>query len=304
NINVKNKIEFLTKRKVKFYECDVCDDESINKIFNNNDFYAVIHLAGLKSVAESIQEPVRYYANNLEGTLCVIKNSIKYNVKKFVFSSSATVYGLPERIPLDENCQVGKTINPYGTSKFFSEQILHDIANANSQIDITILRYFNPVGAHSSMSIGEDPRGIPSNLVPYITKVAAGKLPFLSIFGGDYDTKDGTGVRDYIHVMDLAKGHIAALRMAADSSKSNFHIYNLGTGKGYSVLELVNTFETITGKKINYKICDRRKGDVAECWSDPSLALEELHWKAEKDLSDMLKDAWAWEIRDVIPQEE
>ncbi|WP_065357681.1 UDP-glucose 4-epimerase GalE [Kluyvera georgiana] len=290
-----NKIEMLSARKFLFYEGDVNDRDLLHKVFSKNVVTDVIHFAGLKSVSESIQKPVEYYHNNVTGTLNLVKAMLCAGVSNIIFSSSATVYGEPEKIPLTENCAVGGTTNPYGTSKLVAEYMLRDIARSNVNFKVTLLRYFNPVGAHPSGLIGEAPQGLPSNLVPYLTRVACGDLEVLSVFGSDYSTKDGTGVRDFIHVMDLADGHIAALRNKPQDS--NFHVYNLGTGNGYSVLELIQTFEKVTNVRVNYKMCNRRPGDIAECWADPSLAEKELKWKALRTLEEMMADAWNYQLK-------
>ena len=250
-------------------------------VFEENDIEAVLNFAGYKSVGESVRKPLEYYDNNISGCLVLLETMQKYGVKKFVFSSSATVYGEPERIPLTEDCKTGGTTNPYGTSKLFIEQILKDLYASDNSWDICILRYFNPVGAHESGLIGEEPQGIPNNLMPYVVRVASGELKELSIFGNDYDTPDGTGVRDYIHVVDLAKGHLAALNKL-DKEGKGLYIYNLGTGTGYSVLDMVKSFEEITGNKVPYKITQRRPGDIATCYSDTKKAKEELGWEAKK----------------------
>lgn len=285
------RIEILTNKCIKLYECDITDEDSMRKIFIENDISSVINFAGLKSVSQSIKDPLGYYINNLSGTFIVLKLMQEYGVNNFIFSSSATVYGNPENIPLNELCHVGNTTNPYGTSKYFVENVLKDISKANPYLSITILRYFNPVGAHESGIIGEDPNGIPSNLVPYISQVAIGKLEKLSIYGGDYPTVDGTGVRDYIHVMDLAEGHLQAL----NKQKQGLSVYNLGTGKGYSVLEIIKAFETVSGRKIPYEIVARRQGDIAECWADVSSAAEKLDWHTTRDLNNMITDCWNWQ---------
>ena len=255
-----------------------------------NNIESVIHFAGLKAVGESVAKPVEYYHNNITSTLVLLKLMKKYNCKKIVFSSSATVYGTPEIVPLTENCKTGGTTNPYGTTKLFIEQILQDVHVSDNEFSICILRYFNPIGAHKSGLIGEDPNDIPNNLMPYITGVASGKLEILSVFGNDYPTKDGTGVRDYIHVVDLANGHLKALDKIRQ--ESGVKIYNLGTGNGYSVLELVNTFEKVNNIKVNYKIADRRPGDIAECYADPTKAKNELGWEAKLGIEQMCKDSW------------
>ena len=284
-------IKKITGKDFKFYEMDYLDREKLEKVFEENKIDSVLNFAGFKAVGESVEKPIEYYTNNISGALVLLDTMRKYGVKKFVFSSSATVYGDPERIPITEDCKTGGTTNPYGTSKLFIEQILKDIYNSDNTWDIAILRYFNPVGAHESGLIGEEPQGIPNNLMPYVARVAAGKLKELSVFGNDYDTPDGTGVRDYIHVVDLAKGHIKALEKLEKEGKGLF-IYNLGTGKGYSVLDMVNTFEKSTGKKVAYKIAPRRAGDIATCYSDPTKAKEELGWEAKKTLDEMCKDSW------------
>lgn len=284
-------IKKITGKDFKFYEINYLDREKLEKVFEENDIEAVLNFAGYKSVGESVRKPLEYYDNNISGCLVLLETMQKYGVKKFVFSSSATVYGEPERIPLTEDCKTGGTTNPYGTSKLFIEQILKDLYASDNTWDICILRYFNPVGAHESGLIGEEPQGIPNNLMPYVVRVASGELKELSIFGNDYDTPDGTGVRDYIHVVDLAKGHINALEKLEKEGEGLF-IYNLGTGKGYSVLDIVKTFEEATGMKVLYKIAPRRAGDIDTCYSDPTKAKNELGWKAERDLRQMCKDSW------------
>ena len=288
---VLDKIKKITKKDFKFYEINYLDEEKLETIFKENEIEAVINFAGYKAVGESVKKPLDYYQNNISGCLTLLQTMKKYNVKKFIFSSSATVYGEPETIPITEECKTGGTTNPYGTTKLFIEQILKDVYTSDNTWDICILRYFNPVGAHESALIGEEPQGIPNNLMPYIVRVASGQLKELSIFGNDYDTKDGTGVRDYIHVVDLAKGHVAALEKLEKENKGLF-IYNLGTGTGVSVLDMVNAFEKATGKKVSYKIAPRREGDIATCYANPKKAKEELGWSAEKTLEDMCKDSW------------
>lgn len=288
---VLDKIKKITGKDFKFYEMDYKDREKLEKVFEENDIEAVMNFAGYKAVGESVQKPIDYYMNNITGCLVVLDVMKKYNVKKFIFSSSATVYGEPERIPLTEDCKTGGTTNPYGTTKLFIEQILKDLYASDNTWDICILRYFNPVGAHESGLIGEEPQGIPNNLMPYIVRVANGTLKELSVFGNDYNTHDGTGVRDYIHVVDLAKGHISALEKLEKEQKGLF-IYNLGTGTGYSVLDMVNAFEKSTGKAVPYKIASRRAGDIATCYADPKKAKDELGWSAEKTLDDMCRDSW------------
>ncbi|MBR0351495.1 MAG: UDP-glucose 4-epimerase GalE [Clostridia bacterium] len=290
---VLDKIRQITNKDFKFYEVDYLDKEKVDMIFAENNIEAVLNFAGFKAVGESVQKPIEYYTNNISGCLVLLDVMKKYNVKKFIFSSSATVYGDPEVIPITEECKTGGTTNPYGTTKLFIEQILMDLYKSDNTWDICILRYFNPVGAHESGLIGEEPKGIPNNLMPYIVRVAKGILPQLSVFGNDYPTPDGTGVRDYIHVVDLAKGHISALEKI-NKENEGLYIYNLGTGTGYSVLDMVNAFEKSTGKKVNYKITDRRPGDIATCYADPKKAKEELGWEATKTLEDMCKDSWRY----------
>ena len=284
-------IKKITGKDFKFYEINYLDREKLEKVFEENDIEAVLNFAGYKSVGESVRKPLEYYDNNISGCLVLLETMQKYGVKKFVFSSSATVYGEPERIPLTEDCKTGGTTNPYGTSKLFIEQILKDLYASDNSWDICILRYFNPVGAHESGLIGEEPQGIPNNLMPYVVRVASGELEQLSIFGNDYDTPDGTGVRDYIHVVDLAKGHLAALNKL-DKEGKGLYIYNLGTGTGYSVLDMVKSFEEITGNKVPYKITQRRPGDIATCYSDTKKAKEELGWEAKKGIKEMCEDSW------------
>ena len=291
--SVLDAIKEITKKTFKFYEGSYLDRELLEKIFEENKIDSVINFAGFKAVGESVQKPLEYYHNNVFGAINLLEVMKKYNVKNFIFSSSATVYGDPEKVPLDENCKIGGTTNPYGTSKLFIEQILQDLYKSDNSWNIVILRYFNPVGAHESGLIGEEPQGIPNNLMPYIVRVAAGILKELSIFGNDYNTKDGTGVRDYIHVVDLAKGHLAALDKL-EKEKQGIFIYNLGTGNGYSVLEMVKAFEKATGKKVPYKIAERRAGDIAECYSNVEKAEKELNWKAEKGIEEMCRDSWKY----------
>ena len=285
-------IKEITGKDFKFYEIDYLNREKLEKVFEENkDIDSVINFAGFKAVGESVKKPLEYYINNISGALVLLDTMKKYNVKKFIFSSSATVYGEPERIPITEDCKIGGTTNPYGTTKLYIEQILKDLYKSDDSWDIAILRYFNPVGAHESGLIGEEPQGIPNNLMPYVVRVASGELEQLSVFGNDYDTKDGTGVRDYIHVVDLAKGHLRALEKLKKEGKGLF-IYNLGTGTGYSVLDMVKAFELATGKEVKYKIAPRREGDIATCYSNPRKAKEELEWEAEKTLEDMCRDSW------------
>ena len=288
---VLDKIKQITGKNFKFYELDCLDKQALEKVFKENNIEAVINFAGLKAVGESVKKPLEYYMNNIAGALTVLEVMKEYNCKKFIFSSSATVYGEPEKIPLTEDCKTGGTTNPYGTTKLFIEKILQDLYKSDNEWDICILRYFNPVGSHESGLIGEEPQGIPNNLMPYIVRVASGQLKELSVFGNDYNTPDGTGVRDYIHVVDLARGHLKALKKIEKEGKG-LYIYNLGTGNGYSVLDMVRAFEKATGKKVPYKIAPRREGDIATCYADCTKANKELGWRAEKTLEDMCKDAW------------
>ena len=287
------RVEELTGKKVRFYVADMCDAAAVDHVFDENkDIDTVIHFAAYKAVGESVAKPLAYYRNNLDCTLTVCESMKRHNVKRFIFSSSATVYGIPDHVPIDESMPTGCT-NPYGWTKYMNEQILKDIAHADPDWSVILLRYFNPIGAHESGRIGEMPNGIPNNLLPYVSQVAAGKLPYLHVFGDDYATPDGTGVRDYIHVVDLAKGHVAAAAYAAKHTGTE--IINLGTGKGYSVLEIINAFETVNQVKIPYKIEARRSGDIAECYADPSKAAALLGWKATKTLEDMCRDGWRWQ---------
>ena len=288
---VLDKIKQITGKDFKFYEMDYSNKEELNKVFTENKIDAVLNFAGYKAVGESVKKPIEYYMNNISGALVLLDVMRAHNCKKFIFSSSATVYGDPATVPITEEFPTGGTTNPYGTTKLFIEQILKDIYNSDNSWDICILRYFNPVGAHESGLIGEEPQGIPNNLMPYVARVAAGILPELSVFGNDYDTPDGTGVRDYIHVVDLAKGHVKALEKL-DKEHEGLFIYNLGTGTGYSVLDMVKAFEKSTGKEVKYKIAPRRSGDIAKCYADPAKAKIELGWVAEKNLDDMCKDSW------------
>lgn len=292
--DVLEKIEKITTKKVKFYEGNMLDKEILSKIFHENKIDCVIDFAAYKAVGESVAKPVEYYINNVSSVLTLLSVMKENNCKRLVFSSSATVYGDPEVVPITEDAKTGGTTNPYGTSKLFVEQILKDLYNSDKEWDICILRYFNPIGAHESGLIGEDPKGIPANLMPYISKVASGKLECLSIFGDDYDTKDGTGVRDYIHVVDLAIGHIKAVEKL-EKEKQGLYIYNLGTGEGYSVLEMVHAFEKVNNLKVPYKIVERRSGDIAMCYSSPKKAKEELGFSCKKTLDDMVRDAYHYE---------
>ncbi len=292
---VLNRIKEITNKDFKFYECDINDKDGLEKIFSENSIDSVIHFAGLKAVGESCSKPLLYYHNNISGTVTLCEVMAKYGCKRMVFSSSSTVYGEHNIAPFSEDMQTGGTTNPYGTTKYFIEQILMDLAKADSEWAITILRYFNPLGAHESGKIGEAPNGIPNNVMPYITQVSVGKLPHLNVFGNDYDTPDGTGVRDYIHVVDLAIGHLKALDKAY--SENGVNVYNLGTGRGYSVLELVKAFEKASGVTIPYIIKERRPGDIATCYSNPEKAEKELNWKAVRDLDDMCTDSYRWQSK-------
>ena len=289
-----DKIKKITNKDFKFYECDYTNKDALEKIFSENEIESVINFAGYKAVGESVAKPLEYYTNNVYGALNLLEVMKKHNVKNFVFSSSATVYGDPKVIPITEDCEVGGTTNPYGTSKYMIELILKDLYKSDSSWNIVILRYFNPIGAHKSGLIGEEPQGIPNNLLPYVTRVANGTLKELSVFGNDYDTHDGTGVRDYIHVVDLALGHVRSIEKIKKDEKE-LNIYNLGTGNGYSVLDIVNTFEKENNIKVPYKIVARRPGDIAVCYADPKKAEKELNFKATHDLTDMVKDAWNYQ---------
>jgi len=284
-----DKIKKITGKDFKFYEVDLLDEENLEKVFKENNIEAVIHFAGLKAVGESVAKPVEYYHNNITGTLVLLDLMKKYNCKKIVFSSSATVYGTPKTVPIKEDFPLSTT-NPYGSTKLMIEQILRDVYVSDNDFGIALLRYFNPIGAHESGLIGENPKGIPNNLMPYIVRVATGQYEVLSVFGDDYDTKDGTGVRDYIHVVDLAKGHLKAL--AKVRKESGVDAYNLGTGNGYSVLDLVKNFEKVNGVKVNYKIAPRRPGDIAACYADPCKAKEKLGWEAKFGIEEMCRDSW------------
>ena len=287
------RIKEITGKDVKFYECDIRDRAGLDKIFAENEIEAVIHFAGLKAVGESCEKPLEYYDNNIGGTVILCEAMKAAGCKKIVFSSSATVYGSENPSPLKEDMPEGKTTNPYGTTKLYIERILKDLYASDNEWSICLLRYFNPIGAHKSGRIGEDPNGIPNNLVPYIAQVAIGRREFLSVFGNDYDTADGTGVRDYIHVVDLALGHIKAVEKVL--SEKSCSTYNLGTGTGYSVLDVVKAFEKASGKTVAYKIVDRRPGDIATCYSDPSKAKEELGWVATRGIDEMCEDSWRWQ---------
>lgn len=284
----------ITGKSIRLYKADVRDRATMERVFTDNAIDCVIHFAGLKAVGESCVKPLEYYDNNLYGTLVLLETMRAHGCKKFVFSSSATVYGTPERLPLDETCRTGGTTNPYGTSKYFQEIMLNDLWKSDHDWTIMLLRYFNPVGAHPSGLIGEDPQGIPNNLTPYIAKVAIGELKEIGVFGNDYDTPDGTGVRDYIHVVDLAKGHVAAIE---HMDKPGVYTYNLGTGVGYSVLDVIHAFERACGKKLPYSIKPRRAGDIAACYADASKAARELGWHAELGLDDMCASLWKWQTK-------
>lgn len=298
------RVQEITGKSLTFYQVDIRDHDALADVFAKEPIAAVIHFAGLKAVGESCEQPLMYYQNNIYGTLVLLQVMVEANVKQLVFSSSATVYGLSDQVQYTEDLPIG-AINPYGRTKAMIEEILQDLSAADkikpneSPWKFVILRYFNPIGAHECGMIGEDPNGIPNNLMPYVTQVAIGKLPQLSVFGDDYPTPDGTGIRDYIHVVDLAKGHVKAIA-ALDGEKftvGGCNAYNLGAGRGYSVLEIINTFEKVTGRKINYKIAPRRSGDLAENFANAALALKELNWKVEKNLQDMIADAWNWQVK-------
>ena len=290
---VVDRIEKITGKRPKFYRTDILDEKALDEIFEKEDIEAAIHFAGYKAVGESTQKPIEYYHNNLESTLTLCRVMRKHGVKKIVFSSSATVYGEPAFIPITEECPLGETTNPYGATKSMQERILTDIWRSDNEWKVMLLRYFNPIGAHESGLIGEDPKGIPNNLIPYVARVAAGKLEKIHVFGDDYDTEDRTGVRDYIHVVDLAKGHVKAIE--GMEKYDGVRIYNLGTGRGVSVLEIIRTFSKACGKELPYVIDPRRPGDIAVNYADPSKAREELGWTAEKTLEDMCADSWNWQ---------
>ncbi len=290
---VLDRIKELTAKEFKFYQVDLLDRDALTNVFADNNIDAVIHFAGLKAVGESVQDPLRYYHNNITGTINLCEVMQQYNVKKMVFSSSATVYGMPDRVPISEDFPLCAT-NPYGRTKLMIEEILRDLYISDPEWSIALLRYFNPIGAHPDGRIGEDPNGIPNNLMPYITQVAVGKQSELKIFGNDYPTVDGTGVRDYIHVVDLAIGHLKALKKVMQTRE--VEAYNLGTGKGYSVLEVVQAFEKVSGIKIPYSIVERRPGDIAECYADPSKAMEQLNWRATRGIEEMCADSWRWQL--------
>ena len=300
-ILVKDRIKKITNKDFKFYNVDVTDKESLKKVFEENKIDSIIHFAAFKAVGESVEKPLEYYENNLVGALVVFELMKEFNVNNFVFSSSATVYGKPKSCPIKEDFSLSTT-NPYGATKLMIEDIMRDLSKADKNLNLVILRYFNPVGAHESGLIGEEPKGIPNNLMPYITKVAVGQLNELSVFGDDYDTKDGTGVRDYIHVVDLAKGHVASIKKLEENP--GLLTYNLGTGEGYSVLDLVKAFEKVNNIKIPYKIIDRRPGDIDMCYADPTKAFDELGWKAEFGIERMCEDSWTWQSNNPNGYEE
>ena len=288
-----DRIEEITGKKVKFYPDDMMDRAAVKRVFDENQIDAVIHFAGLKAVGESVHKPIEYYCTNIGSTLNLTDEMRAHGCKNIIFSSSATVYGDPAEIPITENCPKGTCTNPYGWTKWMQEQILTDIHTADPEWNVILLRYFNPIGAHKSGLIGEDPKGIPNNLLPYVAQVAIGKLPEINVFGNDYDTPDGTGVRDYIHVVDLARGHVKAIERFA--KKDGVFICNLGTGHGYSVLDVIHAFEKACGKELPYVIRERRPGDIATCYSSPAKAEKELGWTAEFDLEDMCRDSWNWQ---------
>ena len=296
--SVVDRIEQITGTRPKFYQIDVADKAALSILFDENELDAVVHFAGLKAVGESVAKPLLYYRNNLDTTLALLEMMASHGCKRFIFSSSATVYGMTNKVPFTEEMPAGGCTNPYGWTKFMIEQILRDAAVADPAMSVVLLRYFNPIGAHESGLIGEAPNGIPNNLMPYLCQVAAGKLPRLNVFGDDYPTPDGTGVRDYIHVVDLAKGHAAALTYSA--AHTGAEVFNLGTGRGSSVLDLVRSFEKVNGLKLPYVIAPRRAGDIAECWADASKAERLLGWKAEKSLDDMCRDSWNWTKKSIM----
>ncbi len=294
------RVQNITGKTLTFYEADIRDEEKMDGILSAHKIDAVIHFAAFKAVGESCRLPLKYYENNISGTVSLLKVLEKHGVKKIIFSSSATVYGDPERLPLDETCRLSTT-NPYGSTKLMMENIMQDLWKADNEWNIILLRYFNPVGAHESGLIGEDPKGIPNNLMPFVAQVASGKLSCINVFGNDYDTPDGTGVRDYIHVVDLALGHIAAIENCNDSG---VHIYNLGTGRGYSVLEMIHAFEKACGKTLPYKICERRPGDIASCYAAPDKAKAELKWEATHGIEEMCASQWKWQSGNPMGYEE
>ncbi len=298
------RVSLITGQEIPFYKIDIRDAEGLDNVLDQfNDIECCIHFAGLKAVGESVSKPLEYYENNINGTLVLLESMRRHNIRNIIFSSSATVYGNPAVIPITEECPKGAITNPYGQTKGMLEQVLTDLQFAEPDWNVVLLRYFNPIGAHASGTIGENPNGIPNNLMPYVTQVAVGKRPILGVFGDDYDTPDGTGVRDYIHVVDLARGHVCALK--AIERKCGLEIYNLGTGKGYSVLDIVKTFKKVNGVEIPYRIMPRRPGDIATCYSDPSKALRELGWKAQFGIEEMCRDSWNWQKNnpDGFPEE-
>ena len=292
---VVDRIETITGKRPAFYELDICDREALNALFDKEDIDAAIHFAGYKAVGESTQKPIEYYHNNIESTLVLCDVMRKHGVKKIVFSSSATVYGDPAFVPITEECPLGETTNPYGATKSMQERILTDIWRSDNEWQVMLLRYFDPIGAHASGLIGEDPKGIPNNLLPYVAQVASGKRECIHVFGNDYDTPDGTGIRDYIHVVDLAKGHVKAIE--GMETLPGVQIFNLGTGNGYSVLDIIKAFSAACGRDLPYVIDPRRPGDVAQCYSDPAKAREVLGWTAEYNIEDMCRDAWNWQSK-------
>ena len=292
---VVDRIETITGKRPAFYELDICDREALNELFDKENIDAAIHFAGYKAVGESTQKPIEYYHNNIESTLVLCDVMRKHGVKKIVFSSSATVYGDPAFVPITEECPLGETTNPYGATKSMQERILTDIWRSDNEWQVMLLRYFNPIGAHASGLIGEDPKGIPNNLLPYVAQVASGKRECIHVFGNDYDTPDGTGIRDYIHVVDLAKGHVKAIE--GMETLPGVQIFNLGTGNGYSVLDIIKAFSAACGRDLPYVIDPRRPGDVAQCYSDPAKAREVLGWTAEYNIEDMCRDAWNWQSK-------
>lgn len=300
-ISVK-RVEEITGKNIIFYEADILDEKKLSEVFEKENIDVVIHCAALKAVGESVKKPLEYYHNNISGTLSLLKIMRKYSCKNIIFSSSATVYGDPEKVPITEDFPKGICTNPYGWTKSMMEQIMTDLQKSDPEWKVVLLRYFNPIGAHESGKIGEDPQGIPNNLLPYIAQVAVGKLDYLRVFGDDYDTVDGTGVRDYIHVVDLAKGHV--LSVDKIDKLEGVSIINLATGNGYSVLEVLKAFEKACGKKISYKIVERREGDIAKCFADASKAYEVLGWKAEKGIDEMCEDSWRWQSQNPNGYEE
>jgi UDP-glucose 4-epimerase len=289
------RVEKLTNKNVAFINCDITNINDIRSVFQKHTFHCVIHFAALKAVGESCQKPLEYYKVNVSGTINLLEVMRENNVKRFIYSSSATVYGIPEQLPLVEDMKTGNCTNPYGKTKFMVEEILKDMCISDKEFSVISLRYFNPVGAHPSGEIGEDPNGIPNNLMPYIAQVSVGKRDILNVFGNDYDTPDGTGIRDYIHIMDLAIGHVKAMMYQKTRNPMGFKPINLGTGKGYSVLEVIHAFEKASGKKIPYKIVERRSGDISDSYADASIANKELGWVATRNLDDMCADTWKWQ---------